>query len=54
MYCSLLLHKQNLNRLLGYLTITLERMISLYRYQGRNAEGLKSCRDNLTQMIQQI
>jgi hypothetical protein len=41
-------------RLLGYLTITLERMISLYRYQGRNAEGLKSCRDNLTQMIQQI
>lgn len=41
-------------RLLGYLTNTLGRMISLYRYQGRNAEGLKSCRDTLTQMIQQI
>ncbi len=41
-------------RLLGYLTNTLGRMISLYRYQGRNAEGLKSCRDTLTQMIQTI
>jgi hypothetical protein len=39
-------------RLLGYLINTLGRMVSLYNYQGRNAEGLKSCRDYLTQLIQ--
>jgi hypothetical protein len=36
-------------RLLGYLINTLGRMVSLYNYQGRNAEGLKSCRNYLTQ-----
>jgi hypothetical protein len=41
-------------RLLGYLTNTLGRMVLLYNYQGRNAEGLKSCRDYLTQLIQSI
>jgi hypothetical protein len=39
-------------RLLGYLINTLGRIVSLYNYQGRNAEGLKSCRDYLTQLIQ--
>jgi hypothetical protein len=39
-------------RLLGYLINTLGRMISLCNYQGRNAEGLKSCREYLTQLIQ--
>jgi hypothetical protein len=39
-------------RLLGYLINTLGCMVSLYNYQGRNAEGLKSCRDYLTQLIQ--
>jgi hypothetical protein len=39
-------------RLLGYLINTLGRMVSLYNYQGQNAEGLKSCRDYLTQLIQ--
>ncbi len=39
-------------RLLGNLINTLGRMVSLYNYQGRNAEGLKSCRDYLTQLIQ--
>ncbi len=39
-------------RLLGYLINTLGRMVPLYNYQGRNAEGLKSCRDYLTQLIQ--
>jgi hypothetical protein len=38
-------------RLLGYLTNTLGDMVSLYKYKGRNAEGLKSCRDYLTQLI---
>ena len=38
-------------RLLGYLINTLGRMVSLYNYQGRNAEGLKSCRDYLIQLI---
>jgi hypothetical protein len=31
---------------------TLGHMVSLYNYQGQNAEGLKSCRDFLTQLIQ--
>jgi hypothetical protein len=39
-------------RLLGYLINTLGRMVSLHNYQGRNAKGLKSCRDYLTQLIQ--
>jgi hypothetical protein len=39
-------------RLLGYLINTLGRMDSLYKYQGRNAEGLRSCRDYLTQLMQ--
>jgi hypothetical protein len=39
-------------RLLGYLIHTLSRVVSLYNYQGRNAEGLKTCRDYLAQLIQ--
>jgi hypothetical protein len=37
--------------LLGYLINTLGRMVSLYNYQGRNAEGLKSSRNYLTQLM---
>jgi hypothetical protein len=44
--------KPDRTRLLGYLINTLARMVSLHNYQGRNAEGLKSCRDYLTQLIQ--
>jgi hypothetical protein len=44
--------RTNWTRLLGYLTHILGRMVSLYNYQGPNAEGLKSCRDYLTQLIQ--
>jgi hypothetical protein len=32
-------------RPLGYLFNTLEHMVSLYKCQGQNTEGLKSCRD---------
>jgi hypothetical protein len=39
-------------RLLGCLINTLGRIVWLYNYQGRNAWGLKSCRDYLTQLIQ--
>jgi hypothetical protein len=39
-------------RLLGYLINTLGRIDSLYKYEGHNAEGLKSCRDYLTQLMQ--
>jgi hypothetical protein len=40
------------NRLLGYLINTVGHIVSLYNYQGQNAEGLKSCNDYLTQLIQ--
>ncbi len=39
-------------RLLGYLICTFGRIVSLYNYQGQNAEGLKICGDYLTQLIQ--
>jgi hypothetical protein len=44
--------KPDRTRLLRYLINTLGRMVSLCIYQGRNAEGLKSCKDYLTQLIQ--
>jgi hypothetical protein len=37
--------------LLGYLINTLGHMVSLYNYQGQNAEGLKSFMDYLVQLI---
>jgi hypothetical protein len=40
--------------LLGYLINTLRHIVSLYKYQGWNVEGLKSRRDYLTKLIQKM